>query len=91
MTHVDVVPTFKAQTEALLRGLAATARKMPGNLRIDVIDQDNRPNHFTLVHVWRDRKAFEAYRSAAATRDFREKLLPMQGALYDERLYAAVP
>lgn len=87
VTHVDVVPSFKAQTEALLRSLAAAGRKMPGNLRFDVLDQENRGNHFTLVHGWSGHRAFEAYRSAAATTDFRQKLLPMQGALYDERVY----
>ena len=91
LTHVDVVPSFKAQTEALLRGLAAAARKMPGNLRFDVLDQENRLNHFQLVEVWSEARAFEAYRSSAATTDFRQKLGPMAGALYDERVYEAAP
>jgi len=91
LTHVDVVPTFKAQTEAALKAVAAEARKDSACLRWDVLVQDNRGNHFTLVEVWRDIAAFEHYRSAPATVDFRQKLGPMQGALYDERLYDAVP
>jgi quinol monooxygenase YgiN len=91
LTHVDVIPTFKEQTEAALKSLAAAARQDPGCLRWDVLVQDNRANHFTVVETWRDIGAFERYRSAAATRDFRDKLGPMQGALYDQRLYEAVP
>jgi quinol monooxygenase YgiN len=91
LTHVDVVPTFKDQARALCEALAATARKEPGNLRFDVLVQDNRANHFTLLAGWRGRRAFEAHATTAATRDFRQKLLPMQGALYDERLYRVVP
>jgi quinol monooxygenase YgiN len=90
-THVDVIPTFKTQTEEALRALAATMRKDPGCLKFDVLVQDNRANHFQVFEVWRDLGAFEHYRSAAATRDFREKLSPMQGALYDQRVYQAVP
>jgi quinol monooxygenase YgiN len=91
VTHVDVVPTSKPQTEPLLRSIAAAGRKMPGNLRFDVLDQESRLNHFTLFEVWSDHRAFEAYRSAAATVDFRQKLLPLAGALYDERVYEAAP
>jgi quinol monooxygenase YgiN len=53
-----------------------------------VVQQTNRPNHFTVVEVWRDRAAFDAHGMAAHTRRFREQLAPMSGALYDERLYA---
>jgi quinol monooxygenase YgiN len=50
--------------------------------------EGNRPNHFTVVEVWKDAKAVEAHSMAAATRQFRDKLATMTGALYDERKYA---
>jgi quinol monooxygenase YgiN len=34
-----------------------------------------------------NRKALDAHATAAHTRAFREKVLPMAGALYDERFY----
>jgi quinol monooxygenase YgiN len=43
-----------------------------------------------LFEGWRDRKAFDASISAAHTKEFRQKLNPLEGALYDERLYQAV-
>jgi quinol monooxygenase YgiN len=90
LTHVDVVPPAKDQAITLLDQLAAHGRKEDGNLSFDVLEQDSRPNHFTVVEVWRSRAAFEAHAMAANTREFRQKLLPLQGALYDERLYRAL-
>jgi quinol monooxygenase YgiN len=87
VTHVDVIPPRKDDSLPLLRQLAEDSRRDPGNLRFDVVQQTNRPNHFTVVEVWRDRSAFDAHGAAAHTRRFREQLAPMSGSLYDERLY----
>jgi autoinducer 2-degrading protein len=90
LTHVDVFPTFKDQAVELVKAQADAARKDPGNLRYDVLQWDGHPNHFTLVEVWRDRNAFHASVVAPHNREFRQKLTPLEGALYDERLYQAV-
>jgi quinol monooxygenase YgiN len=90
VTHVDVFPAGKDQAAALVTALAEAGRKIPGNLRFDVLQVVGRPNHFTLVQGWRDRKAFDDSLMAASTRDFRQKLTPLEGALYDERLYRAL-
>jgi quinol monooxygenase YgiN len=90
LTHVDVPPPQKDQAIELQKALAAAARKDDGNLWFDVLQQNDRPNHFTLFEGWRDRKAFDASIMAAHTKDFRQKLNPLEGALYDERLYQAV-
>jgi quinol monooxygenase YgiN len=90
VTHVDVFPAGKDQAAALVTALAEAGRKISGNLRLDVLQVVGRPNHFTLVQGWRDRKAFDDSLMAAATRDFRQKLTPLEGALYDERLYHAL-
>lgn len=87
VTHVDVIPPRKDDSLVLLKQLAADSRADAGNLRFDVVQQTNRPNHFTVVETWRDRAAFDAHGMAAPTRRFREQLAPMSGALYDERLY----
>jgi quinol monooxygenase YgiN len=90
LTHVDVPPPQKDQAIELQKALAAAARKDDGNLWFDVLQQNDRPNHFTLFEGWRDRKAFDASISAVHTKEFRQKLNPLEGALYDERLYQAV-
>jgi quinol monooxygenase YgiN len=88
VTHVDVIPPRKDESLGVLRHLAEESRREPGNLRFDVVQQTNRPNHFSVVEVWQDRAAFDAHGMAAPARRFRERLAPMSGSLYDERLYA---
>jgi quinol monooxygenase YgiN len=90
VTHVDVFPAGKDQAAELVKAQAEAARKDDGNLRYDVLQWDGHPNHFTLVEAWRDRKAFDASAAAAHTKEFRQKLTPLEGALYDERLYQPV-
>jgi quinol monooxygenase YgiN len=90
LTHVDVFPAGKDQTIELLKQLAEASRKESGNLRFDVLQQEGRANHLPLVEAWRDAGAQRAHAMAEHTRAFRAKLVPLQGALYDERLYSAI-
>jgi quinol monooxygenase YgiN len=89
-THVDVIPPRKDDGVAALKRLGDESRKRDGNLRFEVVQQTNRLNHFTVVEIWKDAKAVEAHSMAAATREFRDKLATMTGALYDERMYRAI-
>jgi quinol monooxygenase YgiN len=90
LTHVDVFPAGKDQTIELLEQLAEASRKENGNLRFDVLQQEGRANHLPLVEAWHDAAAQRAHAMAEHTRAFRAKLVPLQGALYDERLYTLV-
>jgi len=89
-SHVDVPPPRKDEVIAALNPLAGDSRKGAGNQRFDVWQQTSRPNHFTVVEAWKDQKAYDARGSASPQRTFRDKLGPMLGALYDERLYRVV-
>jgi len=90
LTHVDVGPPGKEQTAALLKQLADDSRKDSGALRFDAVVQDARTNHFHLIEAWAGRGAREAHALADHTRQFRTRLVPFEGALYDERLFEAV-
>ena len=90
VTHVDVPPPKKDECIAALKTLVADSRKEAGSVRFEVFQQGNRPNHFTVVEVWKDQGAYDAHITAAPTKKFRDQLTPMSGALYDERLYKAV-
>jgi quinol monooxygenase YgiN len=87
LTHVDVPPPSKDACIDLLQQLTKKSRDEAGALRFDVVQQDSRPNHFTVIEAWRDPGAYSAHIIAEHTIDFRRKLTPMSGALYDERLY----
>ena len=90
LTHVDVPPPLKDTLIPMLKQLANDTRSDAGNKRYEAQQQNSRPNHFTVVEVWANPKAYEAFVGSAAKRQFREKFAPMTGALYDERLYRPV-
>jgi quinol monooxygenase YgiN len=90
VTHVDLIPPKKDDGMAALQQLAGPSRKEAGNLRYEVLQQNSRPNHFTLVEIWKDQEALEGHEVAAHTRTFRDQLLPMSGSLFDQRLYKAL-
>jgi len=90
VTHVDVPPPQKDACIVALKTLVADSRKEPGSVRFDVFQQGNRPNHFSVVEIWKNQSAYDAHITAAPTKKFRDQLTPMSGALYDERLYKAI-
>ena len=87
IAHVDVMPPYADQGSAMLKAFGEASSKEPGNLRFVAMQQVGRTNHFTVGEVWSDRTSFDAHLAAAQTKEFRRKLNPMLGALYDQRLY----
>ena len=57
VTHVDAIPPQKDNAVAALKALGEANRAAPGNVRYDVVQQTNRPNHFTVIEMWRSREA----------------------------------
>jgi quinol monooxygenase YgiN len=90
VTHVDVPPPRKDECIAALKALVADSRKEANAVRFEVFQQTSRPNHFTVVEVWKSEKAYDDHITAPHTIKFRDQLTPMSGALYDERLYKAM-
>ena len=90
VTHVDVPPPSKDACIVELKTLTEASRKDAGNLMFEVVQQTNRPNHFTVVEIWQNAKAFDAHGTAEHTRRFRANLGPMLGAPYEDRVYMAL-
>jgi len=91
--HVDIAgtPAIVAEATRLLREFSADSKKDPGVVRFELLLQDGRLNHFTIVEVWRTRDAFEAHSAAEHTKSFRQKIQPMLGSPFDERLHGLLP
>jgi quinol monooxygenase YgiN len=87
LTHADIAPERSEDGLTLLRTMRANSVDERGNVTYDVLQQENRTNHFTLVEEWASMMALDAHIESQHTRAFRQALLPMQGALYDERRY----
>jgi quinol monooxygenase YgiN len=43
-----------------------------------------------LIEVWENTSALEAHGASDHMKDFRGKLFPISGSLYDERLYRVI-
>jgi quinol monooxygenase YgiN len=93
VTHVDVAgtPAMVAEATRLLREFAADSQKDQGSVRFELLLQDGRLNHFTIVEVWQTRDAFEAHSGTEHTKRFREKIQPLLGSPFDERLHGLLP
>ncbi len=90
LTHVDVIPTSLDIGVGYLQTLIAASRRDDGNLRFDVLAQDSRRNHMTLVESWDNADTQAAHSDTAHAQEFRASMLPLSGSLYDERLYKAL-
>ncbi len=90
VTHADAA-TQRERVPLMLQELATGARRENGNVLFDVTVQPNRTNHFTLIEVWTDQKAYDAHVITDNTRKFRAAFAPISGALYDERIYKSIP
>src|SRR5271167_1940258 len=90
--HIDFLPMFANIAQPAVRRLAEASAKEDGVLRYDIY-QEPAPhaNHFSVVAAWASAKAFDAYETAAPTREFRAAtVMPARGNLYDQRLYKVV-
>jgi len=90
VTHVDVAPPNRDKIVVAFNALVGPSRKDAGNLRFDVVQQTNRSNHFSMIEAWKDQASDDAHEMAAHTKQFRDTLTPLTGALYDQRWYRSL-
>jgi quinol monooxygenase YgiN len=88
VTHVDVTPNYASDAAKLLLQFAADSHKDIGSVRFELLGDLSRKNHFTFVSVWENQAAFNAHLEANHTKQFRDKLQPMLGSPFDERLHS---
>jgi quinol monooxygenase YgiN len=87
VTHVDLTPNFAVEGAKALQLYVADSRKDPGMIRMELLQDNARTNHFTVVSVWENSKAFEAHEETEHSKRLREKIQPMLGSPFDERLH----
>ena len=88
VTHVDINgPALAAEGSKILQQFAVDSAKDPGSVRFELLREPNRVNHFTIVEVWQNREAFETHLTLPHSKAFREKIQPLLGSPFDERLH----
>jgi quinol monooxygenase YgiN len=89
LVHVDVIPTFLADYERIVKPYIDGSRGESGLLRLDILQAfPPHTNHLTVIESWVDAAALETHQKSATAQTYRENLAPMLGALYDERAYS---
>jgi quinol monooxygenase YgiN len=87
VSYVEVMPSSQGETMALLRQYREASSKEEGNVRLEVLQQHDRPDHFVLLETWKDQQALDAHGMATHTAQLREKLQPLCVSPFDERLH----
>lgn len=89
ISHVDAAPN--EAVPGILQQWVTASRAEPGNVRFDMMQHQQRGNHYTVIEIWRDEAALQEHVEAAHTRRFRDQFGPFAGSPLDERLFDAVP
>lgn len=90
-THIDVSPPQLAALQQILTPYIEKSRTDKGAARFDLLQGiAPRKNHQTLAEAWASEADFRAHQASAHAIEFRDRLGPLLGALYDQRLYKLV-
>ena len=87
VSYIEVTPSSQGETMALLRQYREASRKEEGNVRLEVLQQNGRPDHFVLLETWKDQKALDAHDMTTHTAQWREKLQSLRVSPFDQRLH----
>lgn len=86
VVYLEVAPAEANRVAAALKDYRRAAMNAIGALRVDVLQQVGRSNHFAIYESWRDNAALEGHRRAAETRTLEEVLKATRISPVDERL-----
>src|SRR5215469_11855272 len=89
MTYVEVVPSATANALAILKEYRDAARREPGAMFVDIMQEDGQPYNFVLSEVWQNRGAVAAHASAASRTALMDKITPMALGPTDMRIHQA--
>ena len=90
VSYIEVMPPSQGEAIALLRQYRDASRKDAGNVRLEVLQQHGRPDHFVLLEIWQDQQSLDAHGTATHTTQWRDKLQPLRVSPSDERLHTGL-
>ena len=89
MTYVEVVPSGAGTALAALKEYRDAARREPGAMFVDIMQEDGRPYNFVLSEVWQNRGTASTHASAAAMKAMNDKVKPIALGPTDLRVHQA--
>ena len=90
LLYLEVAPAEANRVAAALKEYRRASMNAIGALRIDVLQQIGRDNHFAIYESWRDNAALEGHRTASETRKLEDVLQATRVSPPDERLLSPV-
>src|SRR5262249_4447874 len=90
VAYIEAAGESQKQAAALLKSWAGTVRKNPDNLSFAALRRRDPANHFAIIEIWKDAKAFEAQAATAEGKQFRAALASILIAPYDERPHSVL-
>lgn len=80
LVDVRVKPEQRASFVEACRLNHEGTRREPGNLRWDLLENEEEPGHYTLYEVYRDKAALEAHQQQPHFLAWRKAVEPMMAA-----------
>lgn len=77
LVFVNVIPEFTAEFEKITEYNHINSRKEEGNVRFDVLHDNNDPNKYILYEVYRDKEAAAAHKETEHYKKWKEAVAPM--------------
>lgn len=85
VTYIEAAPGSTEAVAELLKQHAAASMDDDGVLRFEILQRQDRDNHFAILEAWEDPDARNAHAGNADTVKFRQDLQPNLYSPYDER------
>jgi len=85
VTYIEAAPDATDKVAELLKQHAEASKDDDGNLRFEILQRGDRPNHFAILEAWADPDARNAHAGSDETVKFRKDLEPSLYSPYDER------
>lgn len=89
MTYIEVVPSTTARAIAMMKEYRNAARKEPGAMYVDIMQEEGQSHRFILNEIWQNRGAASTHTAAAAMKGLEEKLKPIELGPTDIRTHQA--
>lgn len=80
VVFVDVIPEYAEQFVEITKYNHENSRKEAGNIRFDVLRDNNDPNKFVLYEVYEDEEAAARHKQTEHYNKWRETVAPMMAS-----------
>jgi quinol monooxygenase YgiN len=90
-TNIDIMPDRFEEGMSALRQYMDGAKGDKALTSVQLSQQTGSPNHFILIQTMADESGYKSHVQASYVLKFRQRLQPLLGSPWDERLYSDVP